>query len=506
MAKKATIIIAALIIGVLVLAGIPLLLQVTADTTGRSVYYKGWNGNSISAGAPQDLLDATAYVTSWDSRGMSEKIFLYAYVLPNGFPIGDGPTHCVWNDHWFKITVEGGGAATFDYWGQRFTTTSWETAHHWEGGAQIKQKVWYTIEGDSFKIIGPYVGKVHVELWANHDWSDIPFVTKHGTTMFASDEAYLQSGSGSVVVPPYTEEGTDMVLKVSTGYSGNHGTSGDTDGPGGWLLRIFDRTGALVPNGEKTIPDKSSGFEVRYRVPLGSFTTTVGANNNWKVELWNMLFIQHQEYTVVIKQGTAAILPPGPQVISMNGDPPWPAGTTLTWKLEGKENPAGFDLAGFRYSVQYSPTAGQLMTFIVENQWVIATPSATKNNTWTATVTGAAPQTGFYVLSAQSIDVQNNPSVFTKLEYEVGPAGTDGATIDTWDWLALIIGLIALIGGCIIGIIIIMNVPPPYGLVIGLLIIIVGFAVGGYYLYSFVTDATEKGLLVIGTINSLVGR
>ena len=113
---------------------------------------------------------------------------------------------------------------------------------------------------------------------------------------------------------------------------------------------------------------------------------------------------------------------------------------------------------------------------------------------------------GFYVISAQSIDVQNNPSVFSKYEYEVGPVNIDGGDIGTWDWLALIIGIIALAGGCIIGILIIMNVPPPYGLVVGIVIIIVGFAVGGYYLYSFVTDATDKGLLVIGTINSLVGR
>lgn len=497
MARKSTIVaIAVLIVIVLVLAGFKFSMEVYADTTGHSYYYKGWRGNSIEAGAPHDVLDAPEYVTSWDSRGLSEKIVLYAEFNPRDIDnFWKGPIYYSLESVWYVIKAEGDSTIVWDYHGQRIQSLTFTTPKKTIPDAEVKQNDWYIVDTDMIRIVGPYVGKIHVELWAHHKWLDF-FTIKSADTCFASDEAYLRSGSGTVKVPSYVEEGKELELIVSVGYAGDHGEPEDT-GTQGWTLKLFDSHGNMVKIWK--IPDGVSGYKVKYTIPNGSFDSTPGANNNWKVELWNMLFAQHQEYIVVIKAGSYKLLPYAPKIESLNGEPPWPAGTTLKWRLTAQKNPIGYDIYGFRVSVQYSPTAGQLQGFLIENQLYRAYKDPNKADTWYADIEVVAPQTGFYVLSAQTIDIMNNPSVFTKLEYETGPAGTSPATPVNvhYDWQKLLVGIFALLACIIIGILLMMYLPQPYGLIIGILLIVIGLGIGAWYIMGFINDAQEKGLLII---------
>ena len=69
------ILLAVVVVGALVASGALPLLQVSVSTDGVGYYHKGIEGNSNKNGGG-DLLDSTAYVTSWTGGGNSEKIVI----------------------------------------------------------------------------------------------------------------------------------------------------------------------------------------------------------------------------------------------------------------------------------------------------------------------------------------------------------------------------------------------------------------------------------------------
>jgi len=465
--KRSLLVLGLIVLGALVVSGgLPLLTSI-ANTDGMSFYNKGFAGNSIAAGAHEDVFDSPDYVTSFTSDGVSEKIVIVPEFWFYGFPVGDGPVGAYLDSYWFKITFEGNGPVTVDWYGAHSTGAQFTSPKAYPSGAAPTAKAWYTMAPSIIKLIGPCTGKMHIELWAHHGWLDtsllIPLV-KSADDVMATDEAQLQSGIGSVSVPTYTEEGQKMDLKVTAEHS--HSDTNGGAGPGGWTLLLFDNNGVRKQSWD--IADGVSGYTVSYLVPVGSFDTTPGSNNNWKVELWNNLFITHQEYTVVIKQGTAGIIPPPPTITSDMGKPPYPAGSSLEWLVTGKQNPSGYPLSGFRVSVQFSTSAGQLGAFVMENQWFDAN-AGSDGTSWYCHVQFTAPQIGYYVISAQSVDIQNNPSVFAKLKFETGPPGIEPPGAPSTDYTMLILGAFMIL----IAFVLYLKapIPKPYNLVIALVLV-----------------------------------
>ncbi len=441
----------------------------TADPVGKSFKVHGAMGGAVSVGAPAgDLFDSVDYVTSFTGGEESEKIVISPSVLNYGFPYGDGPVASRIYNCWIVLTFS--KSVSVDYYGEIATgVTSFKTNPiDVPDVLIIGGKVWFTIPSIIIKLVGPVTAVMHADMYVHQSWKGgIGGIQKlYADSIVASDEATLKSGLGTVSVPSYTETGKDMILKVTAEYS--HSDTGGGEGPGGWTLQLFDTSGKQVKSWD--IPDHVSGYTVTYRVPDDAFSTVVGSTNNWLVELWNNLFRTHAEYTVVIKAGTALLMPPPPKIEASAelGKPPYPAGTPLSWVITGAANKIGYPLAGFRISVQYSNVNNQLGSFVLQDQWFEAQPNA-DNKSWSCYVDWTALQLGYYVISAQSVDNQNNPSVFGKLRIETGPANIndndddDGGGAD----MTLVIGIALAIVLLLVGIVCLWYRPFPYALWIG---------------------------------------
>jgi hypothetical protein len=494
--KGTAIVIAIVVFGILILGGFGYLkLSIVPDTTGHSINIRGVMGGSVQAGAPNDALDATSYVTAWQSPGLSEKIVTYAQ-FKGGYP-NPHPQVPIFDHslvyYWFVVSLEGSGSATLNVDGANYVApyTTELKAFNTQPGS-----TWVQYDSPILKISGPFIGKIHVDLWAKDYYGWVDRSTgyighSYDNKIYASDEAELKSGIGSVSVPAEPiQEGTNMVLKVTTGYSHS------AEGAGGWTLLIFNNKG--VEAKRMSISDGVSNYEVIYLVPAGSFDSTPGANNNWKIVLRNELFDQSAEWVVVIRTGSAAQIPPKPTIQYVGEtSQPFDVGEVLLYQLSATKNPLGNDISGFRVSIGYSTADGSISSFIVENQFYAATLSGT---VWAVKISFTAPQAGYYKLQANTIDTQNLGSGFSSVIFGVEtpivpggqepPPGGGGAgglppkppvppeqepvKISTTD--VMISGIIT-IAGLLAGVLIARRFGT-FGIVIGIAIIIAAFTFG----------------------------
>lgn len=442
-----------------------------ADVVGKGLHVNGVLGGSVAMQSPAgDLLDSIDYVTSFTPGGTSEKIVITPSFLNYGFPWGDGPMYVHMDNYWIVLSFS--KAVIVNYYGKiSDKVTSFETNHLDIPAFIPTGKEWLTMPSIIIKLTGPVTGVIHVDLWVHHRWNGgFGGLQKlSADDIVASDEARLMSGIGAVSVPSYTETGKDLVLTVTAEYS--HSDTNGGDGPGGWTLQLFNNVGIQVKSWD--IADHVSGYVVKYKIPDDAFSSVVGTNNNWLVEMWNNLFRTDVKYTVIIKQGTAGMIPPAPSIEPSAdlGKPPYPAGKSLQWLVIGEKNPKGLPLAGFRVSVQYSNTNDQMGAFVMQNQWFDAVPSA-DNKSWYCDVAFTADQQGYYVITAQSVDSQNNPSVFGKLKIEAGPPHIDdnkngGPSSQLLGIALIVVGVVVIILAGLT----FYYAPKPWAFIIGLILI-----------------------------------
>lgn len=506
------------IVAILVLPGSFLKLSVTPDTTGHTYSVVGMSGGSVAAGATHDLLDSDSYVTAWQSPGLSEKIVIYAQasLKPVASPLAFGDQ--VFTRYQYVVSAEGAGQATLDVGGGMRVTTPWSSA----GLPTIQVTInggWSLLDAPILKVVGPYVGKIHVDLYGDLSYSYLDrgaherYDTTTGLRLIASDEAALKSGVGSVSVPSApVEEGMEIVLHATTAYS----HSSTDPNVGGWTLHLFDNKGQQVQ--VFNVPDNSNGFEVRYTVPIGSFDATQTANNNWKVVLRNELFDQSADWIVVIKAGATAQVPPNPSITYVGDLASMTLGSVLEYKVSGGKNPIGSDIAGFRVSVGVSSAAGITSVFIIDNQYYSASKIGDK---WEARFSFTVTEATWYKIQANAIDAANIGSGFTSLSFNaVAPVDPDDplpppppstdpdnpatdtvvGQVEKPDWGTLLLGLAMAVLGILAGGVIMFKYPGPMGLGIGIVILLVLVMLGGYVVSGFVEDAQQKGIMIIQNV------
>lgn len=200
----------------------------------------------------------------------------------------------------------------------------------------------------------------------------------HGWEHFATDEVYLASGGGEIIILStnrivnhpeegmeqteetrewYTkfvfEEGQTVKFSVDTGFSGTSIDPGDEGYGAGWTVAIYDSDGKNRQTWDK-IPDDTRGLSLSYSIPKGAFIPS--GTNEWRVVLKNTLFDQAETRLFVVDSLEKV-----------------PFGTTITMdKTKYKEG----DTAHITLEAQANPAGtGEITSFWVIAKW--GTPSST---------------------------------------------------------------------------------------------------------------------------------
>ena len=467
LSRKNIVIISGLIVVALLLGGsLPGLLTLVVDTAGDTYYVKGVAGNSLDAGAPRDLLDATSYVTSWTS-GDSEKIVIQGYWT---FYVG-GPVLCSMEQTWYVVTVEGEGSGVLI---NGVSTTKWTSDRYNVGGGVLPDGQWNPLNTVIVTLTNPFVGSITVELWAYHKWD---ILLSSGDDKIAQDKAYLRSGLGRVTSQnDIVEEETDAKFTVETGYS----TSTKPDVPTsaeGWFFNIFClRTGANVYS--RTVGDNYYGT-VTWPVPAGTFVTV--GDNTFRAVLRNNLLDIAFDDTFVIGAGMMDQIPSLPTFELIQGTQPFQQGESISIQVTAKSNTiTDSPITGFWVNVYYETVAGGFVSWVYDHKWYKATPTMDGG---TATVSWTFSAAGYVRMTASAQDANNLNSGNAELSWKVvlddqAPPGDDLPLDINFSNLAIVLILI------VAAIIIYWKIPlPEY---IKWVIILILFVVAAYFAMGIV--------------------
>jgi len=417
------IVLALIVVGALVLTGAIPLLELTSNTEGKAYYHNGWEGNSQANGGG-DLLDTNAYVTSWTGGGTSEKIVIVGKIRSaGGFGIKSGAD---FERYYYKVKLDVDSSSVLI---NGASGTTWQSEWFSAGNA-IVASGWTNMNTVILSLTNPCSGKISVEFWGHHHWD---FGINGGTDMFASDEANLRSGVGSVKVQnDQVEEGQSAHFYVETSYA--HSTKSDVpESDEGWFLNVYSPTGTKVFS--KTIADDFSGT-VDWLVPMGSYSAT--SSNVYKVVLRNELINQDDDWFFTLYPGGIKDAPELPTFELTKGETPFHPGDQITVKISAtkKVNP----IAGFWVWVSYETSAGTTTEYIYEKAWFPATATATGG---TASVTFTWPDAGHARLEASAADSMNLNSGNAEMKFTIYGGGGGGASIP-FDWTQLIIVIAVL--------------------------------------------------------------
>jgi len=435
---------ALVIVGILVMSGAIPLLEITATTNGVAYYHKGIEGNSEANGGG-DLLDSTAYVTSWTGGGASEKIVIQGAVRFPDKGFWGSPLSSSFVRFWYVVKIDGNNP---DVKIQGVTGTTWTSAKMDPGSALVTGTSWFAMTKAVLTLTNPCSGKVTVEFWGHHHWLNI-VIPAEDDNIFAKDEAYLRSGVGSVKVQNYVvEEGTEAAFFVETAYA--HSTRSDIPATDqGWILTVYktDAFDKAVGNAvfTKILPDNYAGT-VKWLVPSGSYSSSPGASNTYIVILRNELIDQADDWLFVVGPGMANQIPGLPKYEIVSGEPPYHPGDQITVRISAEKNPIGYDIKGFWVWVSYETSAGTTTQYVYEKKWYPATITAT--GTGTADVTWTFPDSGYARLEASTMDSMNLNSGIASMKYTV--YGAEGRTQIPFDWWQLAYVIVILIAAIIV--------------------------------------------------------
>ncbi len=468
--RARNVIFALVIVAVLAIAGFQFLGTVYADTNGVGYTYRGIRGGSNANGGG-DLLDTTAYVTSWTGGGSSEKIVVqgHARAVKAAFT----PDFA---RYWYKVTLSSNnpdvkinGIAGLEWTSPVYNVPSIPSPTPWSDGD------WFPLEAVTLIITNPCSGKVHVDLWGHvHDLD--PWSKDDG--LLAVDEGYLRSGVGSVKVQnDIVEEGTTARFFVETGYAHTAKTT-IPEIEQGWILNVYNPSGGSVFS--KTIGDNFAGT-IEWSVPLGSYSPS--STNIYKVVLRNELIDQDDDWFFTIGAGMITQIPNKPSFSIVDPKDNYYTGDLITVQLTATKNPKGNDISGFWVWVSYETSAGTTTNYLIEKGWYPATKIG-DGTTSTAQVTFTFPDAGNVRFEASTADSQNLNSGIAELSWKIYAPGGEDQPPSEIDWLIVIISVLVIAGAIIIGALIIIYAPKPYGIPIGVVVIFAGIISGAISLAS----------------------
>jgi hypothetical protein len=453
MKRAMTAIIAVAILVVLVLVGFRYMGAVYANTTGVSYATHGIRGNSAATKCPLgDLLNTDTYVTGWTGTADSELIVAQA-----GFQLyADVPRSVEVKRMWYVVTLEGNGDGVKinGVAGKTFTTDKITAP-----AQDVMPDRWYFMPAFTFKLTNPFVGKVHVDAWADRQWN---FGLSGGAAILASDEAYLKSGVGRIhLTTDVFEEGTEAAFNVETGYS--HSTNDAVSASDeGWYLNIYDPSGNMV--WQKTLNDNFNG-EVKWPIPLGTYKAEW--NNRFAVVLRNELIDQDQRVVYTVGPGMLIKKPNKPECSLIIGEEPFTKGESITVRVSATQNPLGYPIAGFTISIVSTSSAGAVTDYIIKDAFY---PSQKGEGTsYFADVTFAFPEAGYAELWGNTVDTKNLNSGNTMLKFSVAgmgpPSDDDKKTgIDVMVVVAVVLIILAVLGSMLM----LIFRPIPFAIVVGI--------------------------------------
>lgn len=438
-----------IILGVILIAvfmfsgGLGILSIAPIATDGVGYYDRGVRGGSNANGGG-DLLDTTAYVTSWTGGGNSEKLVIQGHYYGSGGLSPEMPRE------WYKVTL------TVDNPNVQIngvTGTTWTKSYENSGSGAVDTGHWIAMEAVVLTLTNPCSGSVHVELWGHIHYYN-PFPNGHDVKL-AEDWGNLRSGVGSVRVQnDDVEEGTNANFYVETAFS-HSVLPGANPSDAGWILSIFNPNGALVWT--KSIQDEFSGT-VSWPVPSGAYSPT--SSNIYKVVLRNELVNQDDDWLFTVGQGMLSQIPNKPTFKLIVGKEPFQKGDEITVRISATTST--YTITGFWVWVSYETSAGTTTDYLYEKSWFPAIP--TTGGAY-ADVEFSWPDTGYARMEASTADVKALNSGMTEMKFTVyGTKGDEPAP--SFDWTSIIIGLFIIIAAIILyraG-----TIPKPYSLLIAL--------------------------------------
>lgn len=438
--SKKNMIIGVIIVGLLMVSGVPALLWTIGepiDVKGVTYYSHGIAGNSVEAGAPEDLLDAGAYITSW-TDGTSEKIVIQGHwKFYDGGPLG-----CVIHETWYVVKLEGQGDTVLI---NGVRTNTWTSERVEVADSAVGKEQWIPLADKIITLTNPFEGRITVELWAYHSW-DLYFVNS-GDDKIAEDFAELRTGIGSITAPDdVIEEGEYAKFTVKTGYSTSLKTDGSYDS--GWTVNVYClRTGSNVFT--KTLGDDVQTV-ISWLVPDGAFVTV--GDNTYRAVLRNELWDKDFDDLFVIGAGMSDMIPELPTYELVSGDYPFEPGESITVQMHAESNEdTDSPITGFWVNVFYETATGSATTqFIYDHRWFEATPTATGG---TAVVSFVFPEAGYVRLTASAQDANNLNSGNSEMRwtvYDDDGGDDDGDDSEDIDWNSIIIVLILIAGAFVV--------------------------------------------------------
>jgi hypothetical protein len=463
--KPLNLIIAVGVFALLVGAGYAYLATISANTTGIAYKSHGAEGN-CNANGGGDLLDTTAYVTSWTGGGISEKV-----IVQGKFRLyWDVPGSTEVKRVQYRITIDGIGDGVKI---NGVATKYWESTWYQCPAQDVFPDKWYPSDVCIVSLTNPFSGKIHAEYWADQQWD---FGLNSGINKLSEDEAWLKSGIGLVkVIDDVVEEGQTATFHVETGYA----SSTKIDVPSvleGWFLDIYNPAGTSVRTWK--IPDNFNG-EYYWLVPTGSYKPTW--DNTYRIVLRNELLMQDDDWFFTVGPGMLDQIPAKPTFKILEGTEPFDKGEKITVRLSCVKTYN--NVKGFNVWVSYETTAGGTTEYLIYKQFFSATLAA--DGTYWADVSWSWPEAGNAKLEASTLDVLNLNSGITEMAWEINYSPPDEP--GDYDWFGIIMGIIIAIVAVVIGIVLILKAPMPYGAILGVIVIAVGVLVGIWMILGSLT-------------------
>jgi hypothetical protein len=455
MRRRNLVIVALIIVGVLIASGVLPILEITVNTNGVAYYNKGMEGNSNANGGG-DLLDSTSYVTSWTGGGASEKIVIQAKVRFPDKGFWGSPLSSSFVRYWYVVKIDGNNPNVKI---NGVTGTTWTSAKMDPGSASVTGSSWFAMNTAILTLTNPCSGKVSVEFWGHHHWLNL-LIPAEDDNIFATDQAYLRSGVGSVKVQnDVVEEGTDASFFVETGYAHSN-KAGVPSTDQGWILNIYNPIGTSVFT--KTIGDNFAGT-VKWAVPQGSYSAQ--STNIFRVVLRNELINQDDDWFFTVGPGMLTQIPNKPTFELVKGDEPFQVGEQVTIRISA--NKTYNDITGFWVWLSYETSAGTTTHYVYEKAWFPATKSA--GTMYFADVTFIFPDSGYARLEASTADTRNLNSGMSELKFTVQGLQPPGTVFTPTDYSMLIVGVFIIL----LAVILYMKapIPKPYNLVLALALV-----------------------------------
>jgi len=455
MKKRNLIILALIIVGVLVASGLLPILEIAVNTNGVAYYNKGIEGNSNANGGG-DLLDSTSYVTSWTGGGASEKIVITGKVRFPDKGFWGSPLSSSFVRYWYVVKIDGNNPNVKI---NGVTGTTWTSAKMDPGSAFVTGSSWFAMNTAILTLTNPCSGKVSVEFWGHHHWLNI-LLPAEDDNIFATDQAYLRSGVGSVKVQnDVVEEGTDASFYVETGYAHSN-KAGVPSNDQGWILNIYNPIGESVF--QKTIGDNFAGT-IKWAVPQGSYSNQ--STNIFRVVLRNELINQDDDWFFTVGPGMLTQIPNKPSFELVKGDEPFQVGEQVTIRLSAAKTYN--DITGFWVWVSYETSAGTTTQYVYKQAWFPATKLA--SNTWVADVSFTFPDSGYARLEASTVDSRSLNSGMSEIKFTVHGLEPGGTVSTPTDYTMLVVGVFIVLLAAILYWK--APIPKPYNLVLALALV-----------------------------------